>query len=49
MNADKNNGKEGFAHYMLKEIYDQPEAVRTVIEANLSREGRMVGWGSLPN
>ena len=24
--------KDGFPHFMLKEIYDQPDAVRTVIE-----------------
>src|SRR5581483_913210 len=33
------NGKNGFAHYMIKEIYDQPEAVRTVIEDNLGGDG----------
>ncbi|HEY2498398.1 MAG TPA: isomerizing glutamine--fructose-6-phosphate transaminase [Candidatus Angelobacter sp.] len=45
MNAGKNNGKDGFAHYMMKEIYEQPEAVRTVIEANLNSEGRMAELG----
>src|SRR5215469_1723904 len=35
------NGKNGFAHYMIKEIYDQPEAVRTVIEGNLDRSGKV--------
>src|SRR5215469_12709873 len=34
-------GKNGFAHYMIKEIYDQPEAVRTVIEDNLDGKGRI--------
>src|SRR5215469_6846395 len=34
-------GKNGFAHYMIKEIYDQPEAVRTVIEGNLDRSGKV--------
>jgi glutamine---fructose-6-phosphate transaminase (isomerizing) len=43
--ADKSNGKDGFAHYMIKEIYDQPEAVRTVIEANLDDKGRMPHLG----
>jgi glutamine---fructose-6-phosphate transaminase (isomerizing) len=43
--ADKSNGKAGFAHYMIKEIYDQPEAVRTVIEANLDDKGRMPHLG----
>jgi glucosamine--fructose-6-phosphate aminotransferase (isomerizing) len=44
-NADKNKGKgtskDGFAHYMIKEIYDQPEAVRTVIEDNRDRNGNI--------
>ena len=35
------NGKNGFAHYMIKEIYDQPEAVRTVIEDNLGGDGNI--------
>jgi glucosamine--fructose-6-phosphate aminotransferase (isomerizing) len=34
-------GKNGFAHYMIKEIYDQPEAVRTVIEDNLDDGGNI--------
>jgi glucosamine--fructose-6-phosphate aminotransferase (isomerizing) len=46
--ADKSNGKDGFAHYMIKEIYDQPEAVRTVIEANLDNKGRMPHLGLSP-
>jgi glucosamine--fructose-6-phosphate aminotransferase (isomerizing) len=33
--------KNGFEHYMIKEIYDQPEAVRTVIEDNLDRNGKV--------
>jgi glucosamine--fructose-6-phosphate aminotransferase (isomerizing) len=41
VNAGIGNGKDGFAHYMIKEIYDQPEAVRTVIEANLNSKGRI--------
>lgn len=45
MNAGKSKGKDGFAHYMIKEIYDQPEAVRTVIEANLDDKGRMPHLG----
>ena|SRR5579884_3709839 len=35
-------GKNGFAHYMIKEIYDQPEAVRTVVEDNLDSHGKVV-------
>ncbi len=38
-------GKDGFAHYMIKEIYDQPEAVRTVIEDNLGRDGQIPHLG----
>ncbi len=45
MNSDKSKGKDGFAHYMIKEIYDQPEAVRTVIEGNLDDKGRMPQFG----
>jgi glucosamine--fructose-6-phosphate aminotransferase (isomerizing) len=45
VNKDKSKGKYGFAHFMLKEIYDQPEAVRTVIEANLDRAGHMPHLG----
>ncbi len=43
VNADKGKGKgkDGFAHYMLKEIYDQPEAVRTVIEDNRDHNGNI--------
>jgi glucosamine--fructose-6-phosphate aminotransferase (isomerizing) len=40
-NAAMSQGKNGFAHYMIKEIYDQPEAVRTVIEDNLDRGGNI--------
>jgi glucosamine--fructose-6-phosphate aminotransferase (isomerizing) len=45
VNAGKSKGKDGFAHYMIKEIYDQPEAVRTVIEANLDDKGRIPHLG----
>jgi glucosamine--fructose-6-phosphate aminotransferase (isomerizing) len=40
-NAAMSQGKNGFAHYMIKEIYDQPEAVRTVIEDNLDDRGNI--------
>jgi len=39
VNADKSKGH--FAHYMIKEIYDQPEAVHTVIEDNRDRNGNI--------
>jgi glucosamine--fructose-6-phosphate aminotransferase (isomerizing) len=45
VNTGKNRYKDGFAHYMLKEIYDQPEAVRTVIEANIDKEGKIPHLG----
>lgn len=45
VNIEKGKGKAGFAHYMIKEIYDQPESVRTVIEANLDRDGKMPQLG----
>jgi glucosamine--fructose-6-phosphate aminotransferase (isomerizing) len=38
MSAD---GKNGFPHYMLKEIHEQPEAVRQTIEACVSSSGRI--------
>jgi glucosamine--fructose-6-phosphate aminotransferase (isomerizing) len=41
VNAAMSQGKNGFAHYMIKEIYDQPEAVRTVIEDNLDGNGNI--------
>ena len=40
VNATTSPGKNGFAHYMIKEIYDQPAALRTVIEDNL-RNGKI--------
>ena len=34
-------GKDGFPHYMLKEIYEQPEAVRQTIEACVNEAGHI--------
>jgi len=34
--------KDGFPHFMLKEIYEQPEAVRTMIEGCLDGSGNVV-------
>ena len=47
MNARGNQlvPKDGFPHFMLKEIYEQPEAVRTMIEGCLDASGNVV----LPN
>jgi glutamine---fructose-6-phosphate transaminase (isomerizing) len=39
--APMSKGKNGFAHYMIKEIYDQPEAVRTVIEGYMDGNGNI--------
>ena len=33
--------KEGFDHFMLKEIYQQPEAIRNTIERRLDETGRI--------
>lgn len=35
------NSKNGFPHYMLKEIYEQPEAVRQTIEACCDPSGQI--------
>ena len=40
LDATMRPGKNGFAHYMIKEIYDQPAALRTVIDDNL-RNGKI--------
>ena len=44
----KKNGvdKNGFPHYMLKEIYEQPEAVRETIEACVNAAGHIALPGS---
>ena len=33
--------KEGYEHFMLKEIYEQPKAIRETLERRLSEEGRI--------
>src|SRR5947207_10263911 len=38
--------KNGFPHYMLKEIYEQPEAVRETIEACVNAAGHIALPGS---
>lgn len=35
------NSKDSFPHFMLKEIYEQPEAVRRVIEGRMDASGRV--------
>jgi glucosamine--fructose-6-phosphate aminotransferase (isomerizing) len=41
VNGTKSKSKSGFAHYMIKEIYDQPQAVATVIDDSLDSDGRI--------
>jgi glutamine---fructose-6-phosphate transaminase (isomerizing) len=43
--VNHNPSKNGFAHFMLKEIYDQPDAVQTMVEGCLDAAGNVV----LPN
>src|SRR5258708_33530886 len=44
MNGPNNQyaSKNGFPHFMLKEIYDQPEAVQTMIQAYVDASNRIV-------
>ncbi|PYY02788.1 MAG: hypothetical protein DMG64_10445 [Acidobacteria bacterium] len=47
MNNQKSKpDKNGFPHYMLKEIYEQPEAVRETIEACVNSAGHIAVPGS---
>src|SRR5437868_804833 len=48
MNTNSKSGpdKNGFPHYMLKEIYEQPEAVRETIEACVNSAGHIALPGS---
>lgn len=41
-NDSASDHKNGFPHFMLKEIYEQPEAVRKTIGACLDRAGKIV-------
>lgn len=41
-NDNPSDQKNGFPHFMLKEIYEQPEAVRKTIGACLDRAGKVV-------
>jgi glucosamine--fructose-6-phosphate aminotransferase (isomerizing) len=45
MAIQNNSDKNGFPHYMLKEIYEQPDAVRQTIESCVSGPGQV----ALPN
>jgi glutamine---fructose-6-phosphate transaminase (isomerizing) len=42
MSQNQSKSKNGFSHYMLKEIYEQPQAVRRVIESWMDPSGRVV-------
>lgn len=45
-NSNSRPDKHGFPHYMLKEIYEQPEAVRQTIEACVNSAGHIALPGS---
>jgi glucosamine--fructose-6-phosphate aminotransferase (isomerizing) len=45
-NSNSRPDKNGFPHYMLKEIYEQPEAVRQTIEACVNSAGHIALPGS---
>jgi glucosamine--fructose-6-phosphate aminotransferase (isomerizing) len=38
---------EGFAHYMLKEIYEQPQSVRNALRGRLDRDNATAKFGGL--
>ena len=40
--------KEGFPHFMLKEIYDQPRAVRETLAGRLDTDGNLTLAGEIP-
>lgn len=42
MSQNQSKSKNGFSHYMLKEIYEQPQAVRRVIESWMDPSGRVI-------
>ncbi|MFC4892195.1 glutamine--fructose-6-phosphate transaminase (isomerizing) [Pseudofrancisella aestuarii] len=39
--ASSSTSKDGYKHYMLKEIYEQPEAISNTINANLDQNGEL--------
>src|SRR6185369_16573619 len=41
MNQSQSKTKNGFPHFMLKEIFEQPQAVRRVIEGWMDPSGRI--------
>src|SRR5437763_730551 len=42
LNQPTSKSKNGFPHFMLKEIYEQPEAVRKTIEGCLDAAGKIL-------
>ncbi len=42
MTSDRSDAKNGFPHFMLKEIYEQPGAVDRVLEDRIDSAGRIV-------
>ena len=39
--SSHSTSKDGYKHYMLKEIYEQPEAISNTISASLNQEGEL--------
>lgn len=46
-NRDQDVSSEGFAHYMLKEIYEQPTSLRNAMRGRLDRENATAKFGGL--
>ncbi len=40
-------GLEGYAHYMLKEIYEQPESIKNALRGRLDRDNATAKFGGL--
>lgn len=40
-------GLDGYAHYMLKEIYEQPQAIRNALRGRLDRDNATAHFGGL--
>ncbi len=41
------SGLDGYAHYMLKEIYEQPQAIRNALRGRLDRDNATAHFGGL--
>ena len=44
--SSENHGLQGFDHFMIKEIYEQPELIRSLLLERLSKNNP-VDWGSI--